>query len=333
MRRFEAQAYARAGLVGNPSDGYFGKTLSLALREFSARVVIYEWPEVEILPSRQDLVRFESLDALAEDVRRNGYYGGLRLVKASLKKFHDYCSEHGITLARRNFTVRYETDVPRQVGLAGSSAIITAAFRALCRFFEVEIPAHALANWVLAVEKEELGIQAGLQDRVCQAYEGLVYMDFDRALMDARGYGDYHPMDAALLPPLYLSFQEELSEVSHRVHGNLRERWEQGDREVRKVMAELADLAAQARKALLEGRKDELGPIMDRNFDLRRRIVPIHPAHLEMVEAARSTGASAKFAGSGGAIVGTLPSGGKVDRLQTYLDTLGCRTLLLEAVS
>ena len=32
-----AHAYARAGLVGNPSDGYFGKTISFIIRNFAAR--------------------------------------------------------------------------------------------------------------------------------------------------------------------------------------------------------------------------------------------------------------------------------------------------------
>ena len=39
-------------------------------------------------------------------------------------------------------------------------------------------------------------------------------------------------------------------------------------------------------------------------YDLRRTIMPIAPENHRMVEAARSTGASAKFAGSGGAICG-----------------------------
>lgn len=30
--------YARIGLLGNPSDGYFGKTLSLAIKNFHAEV-------------------------------------------------------------------------------------------------------------------------------------------------------------------------------------------------------------------------------------------------------------------------------------------------------
>uniref|UniRef100_A0A8K9UR85 Uncharacterized protein n=1 Tax=Oncorhynchus mykiss TaxID=8022 RepID=A0A8K9UR85_ONCMY len=38
-------------------------------------------------------------------------------------------------------------------------------------------------------ETDELFLTAGLQDRVVQVYEGLVYMDFSKQLMDEQGYG------------------------------------------------------------------------------------------------------------------------------------------------
>ena len=327
MKRIETTAFARAGLIGNPSDGYFGKTISISVRNFASRVVLYDWPTIEILPTVQDHVRFDNLADLAEDVRLNGYYGGLRLVKASLKKFHDYCTEHAIQLPQRNFSVRYDTGVPRQVGMAGSSAIITATFRALIAFFEVEIPPHILANWVLATEHDELGISAGLQDRVCQAYEGLVYMDFDRDKMERDGYGTYESLDPALLPPLYLAYKDRLSEISGVVHSNLRERWLKGDPEVMDVMQELAELTDRAYACLTEGRGDELGELMDANFELRRRIIPITDANLQLIETARACGASAKFAGSGGAIVGTYDDEAMFNHLAKALGELDCEVI------
>ena len=75
----------------------------------------------------------------------------------------DTYGEHEVKLPEENFTIRYQTEIPRQVGLAGSSAIITATFRALMQFYGVEIPRHILPNWVLATEVEELKIAAGLQ--------------------------------------------------------------------------------------------------------------------------------------------------------------------------
>ena len=45
--------------------------------------------------------------------------------------------------------------------------------------------------------------------------------------------------------------------------------------------------------------------MIDANFDLRAQIYQIDQGNLEMVHTAREAGATANFAGSGGAIVGT----------------------------
>src|SRR5947209_8636291 len=91
MQLIRQRAYARAGLVGNPSDGYGGKTISVNIRNFWAEVVLYEWEDVELVWSQEDQSRFRSVGELVRDVQRNGYYGGIRLVKATVKQFVDYC--------------------------------------------------------------------------------------------------------------------------------------------------------------------------------------------------------------------------------------------------
>ena len=63
------RAYARAGLLGNPSDGYNGKTISIIVRNFWAEVVLYEWDSVDIVQTRDDRARFHSIHDLAQDVR------------------------------------------------------------------------------------------------------------------------------------------------------------------------------------------------------------------------------------------------------------------------
>ena len=55
------RAYARAGLLGNPSDGYHGKTLSFSVRNYWAEVVLYEWDSVEIVLADDDRARFDSV--------------------------------------------------------------------------------------------------------------------------------------------------------------------------------------------------------------------------------------------------------------------------------
>jgi glucuronokinase len=55
---------------------------------------------------------------------------------------------------------------------------------------------------------------------------------------------------------------------------------------------------------------------MNRNFDLRSKLYDIRRSDLEMIHTARRVGASAKFAGSGGAIVGTYEDDVMYQRLR-----------------
>jgi len=308
-------AYPRAALIGNPSDGYFGKTIAFTFSNFSARVILYESPELEISPSRRDGSTFSNISALYDDVRKYGYYGGIRLLKSAIKCFYGYCLEHEIELHDNNFTIRYDSDIPNLVGLAGSSAIITAAMRALLNFYDVTIPKPQLANLIRAVENRELNISAGLQDRVAQVYQGMIYMDFDKALIEKQGFGHYEPLHLTRMPRMYIAYRTDLSEGSEVFHNHVRERFDRGEPEVVNAMAYWANLTVQAKEAL--GRSDwpKLAELMDANFDKRKEIFQLSEGNLRMVETARSIGASAKFTGSGGAIIGIYRDEAMFDKL------------------
>jgi glucuronokinase len=324
---YTAHALARAGLVGNPSDGYFGKTISFVIRNFTATVRMWESPHFEIVPTHGDLTKFDTVDAFLRDIQLHGYYGGMRLIKATVKRFHDYCQQNGHPLHKQNLTVEFETNIPRLVGLSGSSAIVVATLRALMKFYEVEIPKPLLPTVALSVEKEELGISAGMQDRVIQTYEGIVFMDFERRLMDERGYGAYEELHPEKTPPLYVAYDPDRAEVSDVPHRNLRALFSSGDKTVVNAMQKYRELTDRGRDALLSGNWDELHEVMNANFDLRQTIMNIAPENLRMVEAARGVGASAKFAGSGGAIVGLYHSARQYQELADALAALRCTVL------
>jgi glucuronokinase len=327
------KAYPRAGLVGNPSDGYFGKTISFVFSNFQAEVVLYETPELEILPSEKDHSRFDSIGALVKDVRLHGYYGGIRLLKATVKKFFEYCQDNQIELHDKNFTIRYCSNIPHGVGLAGSSAIITAGLRALMVYYGVSIPKYVQANLVLAAESEELHIPAGLQDRVIQVYEGLVYMDFSHELMTRQGYGDYQRLRLKDLPKLYIAYRDDLSEPTEKFHNNIRLRFEQGEPKVVRAMRFWARLTDRVRKALEHCDTEAIPGLLDANFDRRLQIYKISEENVRMVETARSCGASAKFTGSGGAIVGTYVTEQMFGELRRRLRKLEIKVIKPRIVS
>jgi len=327
MQLLRRRAYGRAGLIGNPSDGYFGKTMAISLRNYWAEVVLYDWHELEIILSQEDRSRFRSIHELRRDVELHGYYGGVRLVKATIKKFVEYCDRRSIRLHDQNFAIRYSSNIPRQVGMAGSSAIIVATLRCLMDYYQVEVNRRVQPSLALSVENEELGIGAGLQDRVVQVYEGLVDMDFT---LDAgrkiEGYhcGRYRRLDDAWLPRLYVAYSTDFSEPTEVFHNNLRERFNAGEVEVVGAMKRFAALTDEAREAIEQRDQAKLEAAINANFDLRQKICRLNPSHVRMVELARSVGASAKFSGSGGAIIGVCDTPEKYCALSEVLGEIGC---------
>ncbi len=324
------RAYARAGLLGNPSDGYNGKTISIIVRNFWAEVVMYEWDTVDIVQSRDDRARFRSIHDLAQDVRLHGYYGGIRLIKATIKRFVDYCRKRNLKLHDRNFSVRYDTNIPRQVGLAGSSSIIVATLRCLQKFYGIDIPLAQQPSLVLSVETEELGISAGLQDRVIQCYEGMVYMDFDRLVervVDGLTFYAYERLDPALLPPIYVAYHDELSEPTETFHNDIRGRYDGGESLVVNAMQHFGRLTVQGREALLCRDWERLSVLMDENFDTRRSLYKLPSWQINMAETARRCGASAKFAGSGGAIIGVYRDEAMFRELCHRMAAIGSHTI------
>ena len=323
----ETRAFARAGLLGNPSDGYFGKTISISVRNFGAQISLYASPELRIEQQIQDRNEYRNIYHLIESIDLHGYYGGDRLIKAAIKKFYQYSARNGIKLESRNFTVRYNSNIPRQVGLAGSSAIITATMRALCRFFNVEISRETLPSLILAAEREELGINAGLQDRVIQVYEGCVYMDFNRKLMEKENRGRYEPVDPKMLPRLYIAYRTDLGKVSGVVLNDIRVRFERGEPEVISGLNRIAAIAEEGKNALLVHDHEKLDLLINENFDQRRKIMQISKENLALIEAARSCGASAKFCGSGGSIIGIYKNDEMLNHLFVTLKKLKARVM------
>ncbi|GMY13251.1 glucuronokinase 1-like isoform X1 [Fagus crenata] len=309
----EHKAYARVGLLGNPSDVYYGRTISFTLANFWASVQLRPSDHLFITPHpTHDLVQFQSLNHLVDRLNNEGYYGGVRLLMAICKVFHNYCKDNKIDLHGGNFTLSYDTNIPRQTGLSGSSAIVCAALSCLLDFYEVRhlIKVEVRPNLVLAAEKE-LGIVAGLQDRVAQVYGGLVHMDFSKEHMDDLGHGIYTPMDISLLPPLHLIYAENPSD-SGKVHSTVRQRWLDGDEFIKSSIQEVANIAKEGRTAILEKDYSKLAKLMNRNFDLRRSMFgddALGALNIQMVEVARKVGAASKFTGSGGAVVAFCPDG------------------------
>ena len=199
--------------------------------------------------------------------------------------------------------------------------------KALMKFYEVEIPLEVAPTICLEAEKEELRINCGFQDRVIQMYNGVVFMDFEKSFVEANNRGRYERIDPTLMPKLYVSYDAARAEESGEAHKEVKRLFEAKNADVLAAMTEFADIAQQGRDALLAGHPEKIPALVDANFNLRDRIFNVAEENRRMVMTARKSGASAKFAGSGGAIVGTYEDDAQFAALERDLAAIGCKTL------
>ena len=69
MEIVKTRSFARAGFLGNPSDGYFGKTVSFAFSNFGVELALTESARLRFVPGEVDDATFDSPEQLVRDLR------------------------------------------------------------------------------------------------------------------------------------------------------------------------------------------------------------------------------------------------------------------------
>lgn len=261
---------ARAALAGNPSDGYGGAVVAVPIPDLTAIATLEESTEgFTIVAHDRELRRM--LDATVAAYRDEFF----RLPDA---------------------TASVSTSIPRSVGLAGSSAIIIALLRALGAWDNYKWGPIELAQLALSVERDRLGVEAGLQDRLVQSVGRPAAMRFEPVGYDVLDIPDDFQ--------LFVAWTNDDVEASTTIHRSLRRRYDAGDEQVRAVMEELAAQANRAKRGIVDGDASLLADAMHRTMALRLQIVELPDAQRQLVEVGRKAGAAVNSAGSGGSVVG-----------------------------
>lgn len=286
------RAHARIGLLGNPSDLYGGKVLAATIDTFQTTATLRSAPgpvaHTGVAPELQRLV----VERLAP----------------------------GST----DYAVEVSTTVPFQSGLSGSSAILLAVAQAVNTHLGLRSEPLELARLAWDIERDELGIVAGPQDRVIQALGGCRLLDFS----GPHELGTATTVDPALLPELLIAWPREAGTPSGDVHRPVWERWQAGDAALRARMAGFADLADEGVEALSRGDHAAFADALDANFELRASIFDLDDEQTRLVTTARAAGAAAKFCGSGGAIVAQArPGSDLADVVAALEETASVRQL------
>ena len=265
MKKYHANAQPRVSLLGNPSDIYGGFGLGFPIWNWQAKVFL----DTSVSTSEE-----------------------IPLLKAARKVFSQY------HIVKKQFGLRFISDIPMQAGLAGSSAIVMAALRVMGEAHGVQWTWKSLADATLTVEQKHLGIIAGPMDRWIQAQEQFLWMDFSGEKTEV--------LPITRLPSLKILISPKPGRPSGSVHAPIMERWSSGDNEVKRVMDSYKPLVEQGRIALLAGDTSKLSECIDRNFELRASLFTIHEEDQAMIDLCRRHGSAAKLCGSGGAVLALM---------------------------
>lgn len=285
---------ARAALAGNPSDGYGGAVVALPVHDLCAVASATEASSFSIRAADPDLQL---------------------LLRATAERFATVCGDlPAVTLSA-------SSTIPRAVGLAGSSALVIASVRALSGWTGQRWEPIELAQLALSVERDILGIEAGLQDRLVQAAGELVAMTFDPIAVTT--------IERHIELPLFVAWAPSAAETSNTVHRSLRRRFDGGDPKVQAAMAALADQATRARSAIETSDLAGLGDAMSRTLDIRMAIIDVGAAQRKLVEIGRRGGASVNSAGSGGSVVGLVGDAVELGELRSAYARAGAEFLEL----
>jgi galactokinase/mevalonate kinase-like predicted kinase len=297
-----ASAPGRAGILGNPTDGYGGAVMSCSLAE-RATVTL---TSAETLRARVHLGPGASGRALSgelrhrEDLQLRG--DELDVVRAVVR-----------FLGRDGFAadIDIRTEVPLRAGLAGSTAVLASLLAgALLLDGRDPQPDHPqyrylLAEMVRTVELHFLEVQCGYQDQYMTVFGGLNYMDFRGKelyrTLEREPFATIEPLGQLLssLPLVVISTGQE--RVSGAVLKPVRDRWLEGDPVVRRGYREIAELASHGKRALLAQDWRAFAQLMNQNHSIQQQVGASGELIDEAVDRARQAGAwGAKLAGAGG---------------------------------
>ena len=284
----EASAPARAGVIGNPTDGYGGSLISCTLA-CRATVRLVEAQHLELAFHGQETVIGDESDLVLD----GGVFDAARSVIRYLR------------IADRKLRLVGESEIPFRSGLAGSTAMLASIFGAVCKFLGLELNRYQCAETIRHIELNYMDIQCGYQDQYMTVFGGLNYLDFRtkeiyRDIAE-EVYATVEPLAGLVSGLPFVLIHTGVQRISGSVLKPIRERWMDGDPAVVEGYREIGELARLGKRALLRGDWEELGELMNRNHEIQQALGASGKINDHFIELARANGAlGAKLAGAGG---------------------------------
>ncbi len=296
---YRSKAPLRLGLAGGGtdvspySDEYGGAILN-------ATISLYAHATIE--PMEDNGIIIEAHDRKEEQrftwSNELPINGQLDLVKGVYNRIQ---KDYGLPIS--NFKISTFVDAPAGSGLGTSSTLVVAIIGAFTEMLKLPLGDYDIAHYAYDIERNDLQLAGGKQDQYAATFGGVNFMEF---------YGN----DKVIVNPLRIK-QEYLNELennlvlyytstsresAHIIKEQQKNVTQKNEKSI-EAMHHLKDQARMMKEALLKGRLQEFGEILDYGFQQKRNMAHNISNSLieEIYNAAKNAGATGgKISGAGG---------------------------------
>jgi D-glycero-alpha-D-manno-heptose-7-phosphate kinase len=296
---YRSKAPLRIGLAGGGtdvspySDQYGGAILN-------ATVSLFAYANIEPLLEEKIIVQAHDRNEIEEyewsdKLPINGTLDLLKGVYNRIQK--DY------KLPSIGFRLSTFVDAPAGSGLGTSSTLVVAIIGAFTEMLKLPLGDYDIAHYAYQVEREDLLLTGGRQDQYAAMFGGVNFMEFyedDKVIVNPlRIKSQYlHELENNLVLYFTATSRESAGIINEQVK-NVNEKNEKSI----DAMHRLKEQARMMKEALLKGKLNEFGEILDFGFLQKRQMAHnISNSRIEEIyEAAKKAGASGgKISGAGG---------------------------------
>ncbi len=319
---YRSRAPLRIGLAGGGtdvspySDQFGGAVLNTSI-SLSAYATIEPLLENKIIVEALDINEqqcFERTPLLPID-------GALGLLKAVYNRIQ---KDHQLQLP--GLRISTFVDAPAGSGLGTSSTLVVAVLGAFVEMLKLPLNEYQIAQYAYDIERNDLQLAGGKQDQYAATFGGINFMEF---------YADKVIVNPLQIKPQYLHelehnlvlyFTSTSRESAAIIREQVKNVYQKNEKSI-EAMHRLKDQANMMKDALIQGKLDEIGLILNYGFEHKRNMAAnISNSHIEEVyaatKAAGATGGKISGAGGGGFMVFYCPGNTRYAVIKT-LNTFG----------
>jgi len=296
---YRSKAPLRIGLAGggtdvSPYSDLYGGAILNATLSLYAQATIEPLEENGIILTaidQQQEQRFEWNSELPID-------GKLDLLKGVYNRIQ---KDYGLPMT--NFRLSTFVDAPAGSGLGTSSTLVVAIIGAFAEMLRLPLGEYDIAHYAYEIERKDLGLAGGKQDQYAATFGGVNFMEFfgeDKVIVNPLRIKQQYLFELENnLLLYYTSTSRESARIIRQQASNVTNKKETSI----DAMHQLKEQAQMMKEALLKGRLNEIGEILDFGFQQKRKMAEGISNDLmdEIYEEAKASGATGgKISGAGG---------------------------------